>query len=85
MDVQTKVAYACTILSMAIHTNTIWGCQCPLACQSLHPFEVLGPIVQCRRVKICTIGPHQRMDLQIELGLAEERRRSGSDWASASG
>src|SRR5205823_10356149 len=49
------------------------GCQGPLACQGLHPFEVLGPIVQCRRIKVCAIGPHQRLDLRIELDLVEER------------
>jgi hypothetical protein len=48
------------------------ACQCPLACQGLHPFEVLRPIVQCRRVKICAIRPHQRMDLRIKLDLLEE-------------
>jgi hypothetical protein len=44
-----------------------------LACQGFHPFEVFGPIVQGRRVKICAIGLHQCLDLWIELDLIEER------------
>ena len=44
-----------------------------MAGKNLQMFKVLGPIVQCRRIKIRPIGPHQGMDLGIELDLMKER------------
>jgi|SRR5439155_18073368 len=43
----------------------------PLPCPSGQKINVLRPIMQCCRVKICPVGPNQRLHLKINLDLIE--------------
>ena len=34
---------------------------------------VSGPIMQCRRVKVCSVGPHNRFHFRVDTNLIEQQ------------